>query len=391
MFWHNLKLILISTLIGSVSVFIFRKKINQKVLFIAIFLLLLVFPHIQTKTNIIRYRPLEENRKKLTIPPGNFITEIYNNQKIYTLAYEKYFNDNYGLRDLFIRLKNQIDYSLFGVSDEVLLGKDNWLFYKSVVEREEILLEQQSDVDFQNIQDKILALNKYFQDRGILLVMMPVPMKNSVYPEYYINPTTRRPTVTKFDKFMTYLKSHPKINTIDVPEILSKNKNQYQLFYKTDFHWNDTAAYLISQETIKSINKWTNNSTPWMYQLNTRVDTNFVGGQTNYLATLTSPKEDAVHVANSPKGSVPDPATPKPFLYYFKSPVTNQKLLPKTLFIGNSYFLNFLNTGIIDHFSETLMIHSNDMAKIPSAVPKDVKIVIWQLIEVDLLKGFLFK
>ncbi|EKD43667.1 MAG: alginate O-acetyltransferase AlgJ, partial [uncultured bacterium] len=282
-------------------------------------------------------------------------------------------------------------YSLFGVSDEVLLGKDNWLFYKSVVEREEILLEQQSDTDFQNIQNKILALNKYFKDQGILFVIMPVPMKNSVYPEYYTNPTTRRPAITKFDKFMAYLRSHPEINTIDAPEILSHNKSQHQLFYKTDFHWNDTAAYLVSQETIKSINKWTNTSTPWMYSLNTQVDSHFVGGQTNYLATLIAPKENAIHVSNSPKGSVPDPSTPSPFLYYFKSPVTNQKLLPKTLFIGNSYFLNFLNTGIIDHFSETLMIHSNDMDKIPSAIPKDVKIVIWQLIEVDLLKGFLFK
>lgn len=391
MFWHNIKVIFLMVIFGLIILKILNKYLNQKRIFIGLFLILLLIPFVQTKTNLIQYRPLEENRKKLTLPTGNPVIEIFNNQKTYTLAYEKYFNDNYGLRDLLIRIKNQIDYTFFHVSDEVLLGKDNWLFYKSVVEKEQIYMEQQSEDQFLVIQNKMISLNNYFKKRNILFVVMPIPLKNSIYPELYINRTTNRPSPTKFERFITFLQTHPEIRSIDARSVLLNNKDKYQLFYKTDFHWTDTAAYLVNKETVESINKWIHGSTKWSYSLQTQEDNSFTGGQTDSLATLVSPREVAIHVINSPKGSTPDPKTPKPFLYYFKSSLTNQKLLPKTLLIGNSYFLNMLNTGFVDHFNEFLMIHSNDMDKIPASVTPDIKIVIWQLIEVDLLKGYLFQ
>ncbi|MFA5828065.1 MAG: hypothetical protein WC841_01700 [Candidatus Shapirobacteria bacterium] len=394
---HNLKVLIIFLVINFLVLKIYAKAkgpkfyFNPKTPFVAFFLYLICFPFFQEKTNIFRYQSVEENRKKISHPLGNPIVELLNTKNNYSSAYEKYFNDNYGLRDLFIRLKNQIDYSAFGVSDEIIIGKNHWLFYKNVVEREQFYLEQQTEAQFENIQNKILSLNQYFKKREVLFVVMPIPMKNSVYPEHYTNRTTNRPSPTKFERFITFLKSHPEVAFIDAPAILQQYKNQYQLFHKTDFHWNDTAAFLVSQETISSINKWTNRSVRWQYPLKTQNDTDFTGGQTNSLAILISPKENILRISNSPKSAIPDPITPLPFLYYFKSPVSSQNLFPKMLLIGNSYLLNFLNTGIFDHFSETLIIHSNDMQKIPTAVPKDVKIVIWEMIEVDLLKESLFK
>ena len=39
-----------------------------------------------------------------------------------------WFDDRVGFRDLFIRAKNQIDYTLFDTSKKVWIGSDGWLF-----------------------------------------------------------------------------------------------------------------------------------------------------------------------------------------------------------------------------------------------------------------------
>lgn len=396
MLLHDFMVILGVIVFYSILFVILKKisgsKLDSRAIFIIFFLSLIYAPFIQEKTQLLQYPLIEENRKKAPLPKGNLFIELLNDHLQYSKSYEKYFNDNYGLRDPFIRLKNQIDYTFFKVSDEVLIGKENWLFYKSVVEREQVYIEQQSDTQYQKIQDKILYLNQYFNKRGVLFVVVPVPMKNSVYRDYFINHTVIRPSPTKFEKFVSFLKAHPEIKYVDAPDILEKNKDQYLVYHKTDFHWTDIGAYLVSKEIISHVGGWMKQPTPWIYPLQTQINTNFVGGQTNSLATILFPGEDSLILNNSPKSPIPDPNTPKPFLYYFKSSAKpGTKLLPKALFIGNSYLLNLLNTGIFDHFNEVLAIHSNDMKEIPGSIPKDVKIVVFELLEIDLLKNYIFE
>lgn len=368
-----------------------KTKPSFQSIIIALFISIIFFPFLQQNLNIIRYRPIQENRTKLKPPEGKFLVRLFNEGAKFSQEYEKYYNDNYGFRDNFIRLKNQIDYSVFGISDEVIIGKDNWLFYKSVVERENIYIEQMSDSQFQKIQDKFLSLNSELKSKGILLVVVPVPMKSSIYPEFYINPTAVRPETTRFDKLITFLKSHPEIKFINASEILTQNKANYQVFYKTDFHWNDYGAFFVSRQIVDSISLWTKNNIQWSYPLKTENYPGFFGGQNDSLAVFLPPKESAIRIFNNLKSQTPDPNAPQPFLSHFKSLDSSKKLLPKTVVIGNSYMLNFYNNGLFDHFSEVLVAHSNDMAKTLTSLPKDTKIVIFQLIEIDLLKNFLFE
>ncbi|MGH2198802.1 hypothetical protein ACQ1Z2_14755, partial [Enterococcus faecalis] len=65
----------------------------------------------------------------------------------------EWFNDHFGLRALLIKLKTQIDFSVFGTSDKVVVGRNGWLFYRAVISKEEPLVERLLS---QGLEDRIV-------------------------------------------------------------------------------------------------------------------------------------------------------------------------------------------------------------------------------------------
>ncbi len=389
MFIHDISA-LIFLVLGIILILLFfkirKKKVKTTSIIIFIFLVIICAPLFQQYTHLFQFIPVIENRYRVPPPKEYIFPSLLMRKNEFAKNFEKYFNDNFGFRDVLIRIKNQVDYSLFRYSDEVLIGNNNWLFYKEEVERDEVRLEKMDDKHFISIKDKILALNAELKSKGITLVIMPIPEKNSIYPELNTQNTAKLPPVTRLNAFLTFFKSHPEVNVIDVPEILLSNKNKYPLYLKTDFHWNDIGAFLVSQKTIELLARQTNIPIEWKYPFVVNYNANFSGGQNNSLAiffpTLESePTTDSVKqfAANS----LP---VPKFLDYHFKSSFgDSQVLLPKTVLLGNSFSLNFIHTGFFDHFSEIYYLRNYNMRDIYKYIPEGTQIVIWQIIEVNLL------
>lgn len=391
---HNILILVILSAIITV-IFYIKKHRHQSVsspsIFITIFIFFITFPLFQQQFNIFRYKPLDEKRHRVDTPSGNMFIKLLEKNNSYAQNYEKYYNDNYGFRDNFIRLKNQIDYTFFNVSDEVLIGKNNFLFYKNVIEKEKIYIEQREEKELNDIQNNLLKINSQLKSQGILFVIIPIPMKNTVYPEFYINRTTQIPKITRFSRLINFIDQHPEIKTIPAQKILLEAKKKYPVFHQTDFHWNDVGAHFVSQQTINKIATWTQTPLTWDYPL--KIDHRLnMGGQNDALALILPARETAFFVQPIRHRQSTTLETKLPIVYHFISNSKNKKnLLPKTIFVGNSYSLNLLNTGFFDFFSEILVIHSNNIQKLPAILSKDTKIVILQLIEIDLLKNYIFQ
>jgi hypothetical protein len=107
-----------------------------KISSIGLFMLVIVAPLVQQGLNLIPVRPLQENRLKKERPSD--WRALFETGSTFARQFEEYFNDHYGLRDLLIRTRNQIDYTAFHKSEKIVISRDGWLFYKSVVEDEEI-------------------------------------------------------------------------------------------------------------------------------------------------------------------------------------------------------------------------------------------------------------
>lgn len=177
----------------------------------------------------------------------------------YPQAYEDYYNDHLPFKNEVVNLKMKADYKLFHEieSKKVLLGKDNWLFYKSAGEAD--LSDEQPIADYQGINiyseeemkdiaENITAVESYLERSGIGFSVLICPNKEHIYSEYMPDEIIKVNDVCKVDILVDYLHEN-----IDVPVLypldkLMKYKEDYQVYFKYDTHWNDLGGFIGVQE-----------------------------------------------------------------------------------------------------------------------------------------------
>ena len=128
--------------------------------------------------------------------------------------FEDFFNDRYGFRDLFIRTKNQIDYTLFGKSEKIFIGKEGFLFYR-VVEDQLAQADRRSPEEEATIRENVRAFVTLAQGRGLTPIFMPMPLESTIYPEMLPDDAPRRKSPSSFDEHVAFLKTLPAALVID--------------------------------------------------------------------------------------------------------------------------------------------------------------------------------
>ena len=100
---------------------------NLSFAFLGFAALCLVVPLLQTLYPVFGtiVAPLEERRALSPLPPLRLLLGTNGD---FAAGLNAWFDDRVGFRDLFIRAKNQIDYTLFDTSKKVWIGSDGWLF-----------------------------------------------------------------------------------------------------------------------------------------------------------------------------------------------------------------------------------------------------------------------
>jgi len=361
-----------------------NKKI--KIIFFSIFIIMITFPIIQQNFKIVNINALKENRERIKKPEGNLLTKLFY-ERDFSKKYEEYYNDNYSMRDFFVKLNNQLMYSLFNESKQTIVGKDGWLCDRSVIENQEIAIDNLTDEQREKMNNRILKLSRYLKSKGITLILVPIPMKNTVYPEMFPNINVVRPKETGFLKFRNFLINNTELNYIDVYGILTKEKRRNPVYFKTDMHWNYVGAFHTSKEIVNLIGKLSKTNVKWSYPLQT-YDKKFVGGgESVAMGLFWAPNEETAFVKNNwidIASEVKNPPKPYGIIYRLKND-TGKLLLPKTLMIGNSFMLYLPSTGFYNYFSEVYHLHDlSQFDGLLEYIPKDTKYVIWEFFELEL-------
>ncbi len=216
-----------------------------------IFFLILVTPAVLTVTGTELTKPLEENRLREEFPQLADC-EILQLDECFKKI-DGWFNDNYRPRDLLTKLKTQIDYSVFSTSDKVHIGRDNWLFYRSTMDVQKVVAERMPEADFDRFLAEIDALGRYLQRRDIQLIVLPIPLKDVIYPEYLPSSTPNLPKNSRYQQLRQWLAANDSILTIDAYAYMNDRKNQARVFHKTDFHWNDPAGFLFGEKLVNKL------------------------------------------------------------------------------------------------------------------------------------------
>jgi len=176
--------------------------------------------------------------------------------------YTRYYNDRFLFRAPLIRFHNKLKYRWFNVSavPKVIIGKDGWLFQAWKNE------EPGTPGYFPSIQPftpgqleewgrLVEQRRQWLAQRGIDYLLILVPDKGAVYPEYLpdsLRSFYRRSRLTQLSE---YLKKNSDVAVLDLGDVLWAAKKDVILYCKTDSHWNLYGACIAAGAIIDRLSE----------------------------------------------------------------------------------------------------------------------------------------
>lgn len=224
------------------------------------------YPAVQTPVRHISGTEQKSSQKteQKTISFNKNISACFKTLENFPKKSESFFNKNFPFRTEIVSTYNYyaVRYLKKSSNDKVIIGKDGWFFYKGDNRKQTIDdytgRLRFSDEELEKIRARLEGYGKNLEDKKIKLFIVIAPNKESIYseymPEYYI-----RAKGSRLKQITQYLSiKSPEINIIDLTNILLKKKisgeTKYPLYYKTDTHWNDAGAYIVSSNILQHLN-----------------------------------------------------------------------------------------------------------------------------------------
>ena len=311
------------------------KHINFRKKWLFYFIIaLLIAPIIQQKTNFIKINPLKGSFPSEKILKFSFKDWF---EGAYSANQDKYLNENFGFRNLFIRLYNQIQYSLFreAKANGVIIGKDNYLYEENYI----LSYLGRDFIGEDKIQDKVQKLKKItdtLKTKNIDLFVILAPGKGSFYPEYIpekYNPNYK--TTSNYDVYQKII-LQKNINLLDFYSwfVNMKNSSEYPLFPKTGIHWSKYGELLVADSIIKYINSKNR-------QL---LKSKIIIKNINYSAGVFDTDDDIEQGMNL-LFNIKDLEMGYPDFKFEKSNVAGLKVLA----VADSYYWGLFNSGLSQH------------------------------------------
>ncbi len=232
---------------------LFKIKQNQSridIVFVCAFFMLLFIPmlHINTADTSIR-----ENRMLAKYIP------LFQNGKInndYGKNFETWFNDRFFGRDKIIKQYTKLKKLLNSSNENVLIGKDNWLFYKgdNSIEnfRNSFLF---SEEQLHKINQYLTDIHNWCKKNNKKFVFFIAPDKNKVYGEFYPDyiKKERPDSESRAQQLLAYLKQNAPITALyPIKELL--DQKEPLIYYKHDTHWTNMGGYIGYKEMMKALN-----------------------------------------------------------------------------------------------------------------------------------------
>lgn len=228
-----------------------RSTIFKKIL-LSLILIILFLHGIQGFINFVETPPLKgyiEKPKKPNLSKSSWLDGNYQ------IKEEEYINSRFGFRSFYIRLSNQIAFSLFkkAKANGVIIGQENYLY-------EENYLKAHSGKDYlgmdrlQKLSERIKFISDTLTKLNKQLLIVFAAGKGSYYPEFFPSQYKQITEKTNYKVLSNQLK---KINVpvIDFNKwfIERKTKTKYPLYPQYGIHWSNYGAVLAADSIIKEI------------------------------------------------------------------------------------------------------------------------------------------
>ncbi|MEO1272549.1 MAG: hypothetical protein AAFX99_31010, partial [Myxococcota bacterium] len=158
----------------------------RRTVHVGVLCLLMALPFIQYQTELLPDLPLngaEQPPKTPSLTVNTWLDGSFAN------AVEPYLGAHIGFRGVFIRVANQVGYSVFGSligyqGPSVVLGKEGWLYEKHYVETYTQRGAHTDEAGRQALVAELVAFQQELQRHGIAFALVISPSKAEIVPQY---------------------------------------------------------------------------------------------------------------------------------------------------------------------------------------------------------------
>ena len=250
--------------------------------------------------------------------------------------FSRYINEGMGLRGSFIRINNQIDYSLFSIphASKIILGKEGYLFgeenigsYLGVDFAGQHYLDVKS-TELKKLQDEL------WKRKGILLLTIFTPDKAGFFPEMIPARMMKKGKAESNYDYYSRRCVEKGINLIDFSRYfrMMKDTSGYPLYTRTGAHWSSYGALIAADSLIRYLE----------LKLKTRLPEIVI----DKIEVTGIPRDEDDDISRTMNLLMnlgqPGLAYPK---FHFENRGNRVNL--NALFIGDSYYWNWYKPGII--------------------------------------------
>ena len=171
------------------------------------------------------------------------------------------FTDNLFLRTKLISFNTDLTALLTGgtyiESTQVLMGKNNMLFYKTEFDGHPPIwdymgIDHFSDEQLEMIAANLVATKAHLESKDIEFYVMCMPNKEIVYEENMPDTIARVSEVSRGEQLAQYMEENTDLVFVYPKNALIEKKKEAQLYYLTDTHCNQKGSFVAMQELFKS-------------------------------------------------------------------------------------------------------------------------------------------
>lgn len=217
-----------------------REKIGKWIYVTLFFVICLI----HSAGMLFYHSELAENRI-LSEKPAFWTDEGFNSG--YFQELQTYVSEHFAFRSELVAADSMVKYHLFHTpaDDQVVIGKDGWLFFSETLA--DYAGVAMTDDELGQIAEKMSEVCGYIESQGKHPLVVIVPNKNQIYPEYMparFGAKAEQNNLTLLQEKM----QEAGVPFVDAYHILLEGKAADEMYLHEDTHWNNTGARLVLNE-----------------------------------------------------------------------------------------------------------------------------------------------
>lgn len=223
------------------------KKNIGFVIFLGVFLLMCLWP---LAGMVIAGPSGSTEKESLAKPPsftnadGSFNTRVLNDAG-------DYFTDHFASRQELITVNAKLEAAVFceSAENDVLLGRDGWLFYKSTLDdyQGQNLL---NDREIWSAARCLALIQEYVEEQNVSFLFTVAPNKNTLYPQYMPARYLRSEELGNAERLSAALREAG-VRTADLKAAFLAEDGV--LYHRLDSHWNNLGAALAHDAILDAL------------------------------------------------------------------------------------------------------------------------------------------